>query len=136
MAEARFTQSVIAQATLTPDGVSLDVNPPLCHLSGFSARDLLGRPVIDFMGGDDVGAPKTGLSLLETGTLPGSQHPRLLRHADGRLLETRVSVFPLRDETSADVLRLEAVVADVSGNGQFDVAVNLSAKQLTPSGGR
>jgi diguanylate cyclase (GGDEF)-like protein/PAS domain S-box-containing protein len=114
LAEARFNQSVIAQATLTSDAVILDVNPALCRLSGYQPHDLLGRPVTEFMGDDDVDEATAGLWLLAQGALSDAQHPRLLRHADGRLIETHVSIFPIRDDSSREIVRLEAVVEDVS----------------------
>ena len=114
LAEARFTQSVVAQVTLTPDGVILDVNPALCALSGYDRRDLLGRRATDFMHDDDLEATTAELSLLATGALSAVQRPRVLRRSDGRLVETHVGAFPVRDEASGQVVRVEASVEDVS----------------------
>ena len=114
LAEARFTQSVVGQVTLTPDGVILDVNRALCALSGYERRDLLGRHVTDFLSDEDVDRTTAELSLLATGALSDVQGPRVLRRADGCLVETEVGVFPVRDERSGEVLRLEASVEDVS----------------------
>jgi diguanylate cyclase (GGDEF)-like protein/PAS domain S-box-containing protein len=114
LAEARFVQSVVAQVTLTPDGVILEVNPALCRLSGYERRDLLGRRATDFMSDDDLEATTEELSLLAGGTLTDLQRARVLRRADGLLVETHVGVFPIRDEASGRVVRLEASVEDVS----------------------
>jgi diguanylate cyclase (GGDEF)-like protein/PAS domain S-box-containing protein len=114
LAEARFAQSVVAQATLSPDGVLVEVNPALCRLSGYEQNRLLGRSVMEFMAEPERRTAETGLAALVSGELGSSQHSRLMRHADGRYIETRVSIFPIRDLTSGAVLRLEAVVEDLS----------------------
>jgi PAS domain S-box-containing protein/diguanylate cyclase (GGDEF)-like protein len=113
LAEARFTQSVVAQATLAPDATIVDVNPALCSLSGYDAKQLLGRSVLEFMRDDELEVAGDGLELLASGQISDSRHPRLLRHADGHFVETRVSIFAVRDDVG-QVLRLEAVVEDVS----------------------
>jgi diguanylate cyclase (GGDEF)-like protein/PAS domain S-box-containing protein len=113
LAEARFTQSVVAQATLAPDTTIVDVNPALCSLSGYDAKQLLGRSVLEFMRDDELQVAGDRLDLLASGQISDSQHPRLLRHADGHFVETRVSIFAVRDD-AGQVLRLEAVVEDVS----------------------
>jgi PAS domain S-box-containing protein/diguanylate cyclase (GGDEF)-like protein len=114
LAEARFAQSVVGQVTLTPDGVILDVNRALCALSGYERRDLLGRRVTDFTADDDLEATTAELALLVNGALSDVQRPRVLRRADGRLVETEVGAFPVRDEVSGEVVRIEASVEDVS----------------------
>jgi PAS domain S-box-containing protein/diguanylate cyclase (GGDEF)-like protein len=113
LAEARFTQSVVAQATLAPDATIVDVNPALCSLSGYDAKQLLGRSVLEFIHKDEREVALDRLELLGSGQSSGSQHPQLLRHAAGQFVETRVSVFSVRDD-AGQVLRLEAVVEDVS----------------------
>ena len=114
LAEARFRQSVVPQSTLTPEGVVIDVNPALCSLSGYEPSQLLGRPVTDFMAGLESAA--TWARCLARAAGPSlTDHVLLLRHADGRLLPTRISAFPLRDEATGEVLRLEAMVEDISG---------------------
>jgi diguanylate cyclase (GGDEF)-like protein/PAS domain S-box-containing protein len=114
LAEARFEQSVVAQATLSPEGVLVEVNPALCRLSGYDAKQLLGRTVTDFMSEPERDAAADRLAHLASGDLTGWHYPQLLRHATGRYVETQVSIFPLRDDDSGKVLRLEAVVEDVS----------------------
>ncbi|HWH27675.1 MAG TPA: EAL domain-containing protein, partial [Mycobacteriales bacterium] len=105
--------SGVAQATLSPEGVLLEVNAALCRLSGYPRRDLLGRPVTEFMVEPDVALATRGMGRVAAGETFQLRRPQLLRHADGVTVETRVSLFPVRDADGA-VRRLEAVVEDVS----------------------
>ena len=112
-AEARFEQSVVAQASLSPDGVLLEVNEALCRLSGHPRKELLGRPATAFMSEPD-GQPSTcDLGSVAAEAAAELRHAQLLRHADGSLIETLVSLSPVRDRDGV-VRRLEAVVEDVS----------------------
>ena len=113
LAEARFEQSVVAQATLSPDGVVLEANPALLRLLGHRAADVLGRHVSSFLDGCDAEGAPPALRLVADGSLTELRRPQRLRHADGHVIETRISVFPLRD-VDRDVVRLEVVVEDVS----------------------
>lgn len=124
-AEARFEQSVVAQATLTPAGVLVDVNAALCLLSGYPRKELLGCAVTRFMSEPDGELASCGLSLLAAGELAELRHPQLLRHADGSMIETRISLFPVRD-AQGSIERLEAVIEDVSEAAAAQREVQLS----------
>lgn len=112
-AEARFDQSVVAQATVSPAGVLLEVNEALCRLSGYPRKDLLGRAVTDVMSGLGGDRATRGLSRLAAGDVAELRQPQLLRRADGSTVQTRVSLFPLRDREGG-LECLGAVVEDVS----------------------
>ena len=114
LAEARFRQSPVPQATLSSDGVLLDVNPALCRLTGYDDEHLLGRPTTDLLAEphlDAAGTPLTGLPAQDLGD---GRREHLLRHADGHLVETRISAFAVRDDLTGEVLRVEATLEDVS----------------------
>lgn len=112
-ADARFTQSVVAQATLDPRGRVTAVNPRLCELTGYGEKQLLGRPVLDFLAPDEVDSAAPRLQRLLSGEVRRTQHQRRLRHADGHVIDTHVSLFSVLD-SGGNVLRVEAVVEDVT----------------------
>ncbi|HVM28581.1 MAG TPA: EAL domain-containing protein [Mycobacteriales bacterium] len=113
IAEARFTQSLVAQATLDTRGRLTAVNPRLCELSGYSERQLLGRPVLDFLAPDQQDIVVAALRRLLSGELRRVEERLRLRRADGELVPCRVSTFAAVDD-SGRIQRFEAVVDDVS----------------------
>jgi diguanylate cyclase (GGDEF)-like protein/PAS domain S-box-containing protein len=114
LAEARFTRSVVAQATLAPDGTITDVNPALCRLSGYQPAQLLHRSVLELVPEQDLEQVRAGLEQLRAGRLPESRHRRLLVHARGHLVETHVSAVAVGQDSGA-VRRIDAVIEDLSG---------------------
>lgn len=114
LAEARFTESVVAQASMSPDGTVIAVNPRLCQVSGYHEKDLLGRSFLEFLAPDELEEALPRLQPGLTGAMCRSQYHRRLRHASGELLDAQVSLFTV---TSSDghVTRLEAVLEDVTG---------------------
>ncbi len=119
-AEARFLQSPVAQVTLDGDGVVVSVNPSLVALSGYPAKELLGRSITHFLAEDESDGVTASLSaLLPAEPVPGcapgmTRHTRRLRHADGRLVDCKITVYPVTDPVTGSVERLEAMVEDVS----------------------
>ncbi|MFP5219749.1 MAG: EAL domain-containing protein [Actinomycetes bacterium] len=114
VAETRFRQSAVAQATVSPQGVLLDVNPALCRLLGRDQRELLGRSVLDLVLESERDEAAANLALLASGERSESRHERTALHADGRVVDTRISVFSVKDSGTGEVLRLEAMVEDIS----------------------
>jgi diguanylate cyclase (GGDEF)-like protein/PAS domain S-box-containing protein len=112
-AEARFTQSVVAQATLDSEGRLTAVNAALCRLSGYDERQLLGRPATEFVVREQLDGAAAGPGGLVPGDADRSRRLSLLRHADGRVVETLVTLSSVRDRDGG-LLRVEAVVEDVS----------------------
>jgi diguanylate cyclase (GGDEF)-like protein/PAS domain S-box-containing protein len=112
-ADARFTESVVAQATIDPSGRVIAVNPRLCELTGYAEKQLLGQRVLDFLAPDELDSATPRLQRLLDGEVRRTQHQRRLRHADGHFLDTHVSLFSVLDGHGV-VLRLEAVVEDVT----------------------
>jgi len=115
-AHLRFTQSMIAQVSVDPHGRIIAVNDAACRLGGWSSeKELLGRPIVDLMPPDERASARDVLRQLRAGEQDRSEHPRRLVHADGHVLETRSTVFPVRDETG-ELIRFEGTWEDVTAS--------------------
>jgi PAS domain S-box-containing protein/diguanylate cyclase (GGDEF)-like protein len=115
-AHVRFTHSVIAQITADLDGRIIAINDAAVRLGGWSSdKALLGRPIVDLMPPEDRAAAADVMRQLRTGQREWSEHQRRLVHADGHVLETRSTVFPVHDE-SGQVIRFEGTWEDITAS--------------------
>jgi diguanylate cyclase (GGDEF)-like protein/PAS domain S-box-containing protein len=113
-AEARFTDSLVPQATLSPDGVIDAVNAAMCRMLGYTEKQLLGQRVSDLVADGEREESVRRIADLRDGTLSRISYQRRVRHAAGHEITTQISTFPsLDDEGRVD--RLEVVMEDISG---------------------
>ena len=113
-AQLRFTHSVLAQVTADHEGRIIAVNDAACRLGGWSSeKELLGRRITDLMPPEDRAAAAEVLRQLQRGERDWSEHQRRLVHADGHLIDTRATVFALRDDTGR-ALRFEGSWEDIT----------------------
>ena len=128
-AESSFARSVLPQLTASADGVIQAVNPALCAVSGYAPEQLVGRPFADFVLDGELDEVAERWSGRPAGGVDLERHVRVVRLADGRVLEALVSVVTVRDPTG-EVRRLEMSVEDVSALLAAERALRASERRF------
>jgi PAS domain S-box-containing protein len=102
-----FTLSPDPIAIVGPDGYFLRLNPALAHLLGYTAAELLSRPLFDFIHPEDHERSMTaGQSLYEAGEVARFENRFVCKDGSLKWLEWTVTLAP--DDT------VYAVARDVS----------------------
>lgn len=106
-----FEHGGVGMALLSSEGNFLQVNPALVEMLGYSASELIGRHVLDFMYEEDRG---TSNLMLDKSDAPRYEREKRFVHREGRRIWTRMVRVPIRDAQGA--VRYHATFfLDISG---------------------
>jgi diguanylate cyclase (GGDEF)-like protein/PAS domain S-box-containing protein len=123
LVEARFStvfrQSPTGKALVDMQGRFVDVNPKLCHITGYTAEELLRKTFAEITHPDDLERDLQLLAELLVGRRPSfSLEKRYLRR-DGTPIWVQLSVSLVRDDQGKPV-HLIAVVQDIADRKKIE----------------
>jgi PAS domain S-box-containing protein len=114
--EARFRSyfqiPLIGIAILSPDGHVLDANKKACDIFGYATADLEGRSWVDLVPSEDRGLEEIGFLSVFDESEGGAPRDVRFETASGQMIDTIVSIAPVRQEGSVDLL--VALIEDVT----------------------
>ena len=88
------------------DGTFREVNPALCRATGWTAEEMVGRRVTDFLATPEQQVVSTALRRLVEEGLPSVVIEEPFRRADGGTVDLEVTVALLRDERGRPIGRI------------------------------
>ena len=115
--EERFRNTFAAAATgitiTTLEGRYMEVNDAYCRMFGYTAQELLGLNIFDFVHPDDRYKFSDQMHGLETGSLDSYISERRFLVRDARVVWVRSSVSALRD-ANGKVIARTSIVEDIT----------------------
>ncbi|MEO5962003.1 MAG: PAS domain S-box protein [Thermomonas sp.] len=99
--DARFRLAMasvgIGMGIVSTEGRWIEVNPALCNLFGYEARDLIGQPVHALSHPDDLSLTHSVLDRLRAGGEDVVEIEKRYLHADGHVMDLVVNAAMMRD---------------------------------------
>jgi PAS domain S-box-containing protein len=92
-----FMNAAIAKAIISPERRLLQVNPALCRLLGYTESELLGISTLDVTHPEDVEKTESLVSRVLDGSEVSFAIEKRLRHKEGRIVWSRLSLTLVRD---------------------------------------
>ena len=92
-----FASSTIGMALVALDGRSLEVNPALCRIVGYSEEELLARTFQDITHPDDLDSDLAYIRQLLAGEIPSYQMEKRYLRKQGQVVWALLSVSLVRD---------------------------------------
>ena len=87
---AKFMEASMEGIVFHRDGIMTDVNPPLCELVGYSLDELIGRPALSMIAGDQI---DTVRAVMEAGQ--ETRYPTAILHRSGARIDVEFIVRTL-----------------------------------------
>lgn len=114
-----YDEAPICYHELDSDGRITRVNRTECALLGYTAEEMIGKPVKNFIYEPD--SVLSGNGKQRSGAFPERTHERKFRRKDGSLLPALFEERPIHDDTGR-VVGLRATAQDVSERNRVELA--------------
>ena len=108
-----FDHSAVGMALVDPQGRWLQVNQALCHILGYSERELVGQSFQSLVHPNDLGAALVQVHQLLEGIIPTFQMEQQYLHQNGNTIWVIWSVSLVRDLATKE-MRLVFQLQDIS----------------------
>gem|GEM_PF-6043207 len=105
------------------------VNDRMANMLGYTPKDLIGQPVIDYIDEHSKKAAIEGSKARKEGFLGTSEYEFELIHKDGSKVFTSVRTSPLTDE-EGKYLGVQGMVSDITDRKRFEVALKEANNKL------
>jgi PAS domain S-box-containing protein len=124
-----FEQSPLGKATADLEMRFREVNPALCRMLGYSAEELVGKPLMDLVHPDDRDeCLRQGRALLN-GSIPRLQIEERFLHRSGQPLWVSVNVGPIRGPDGTTLYSL-GIIEDIDERRRITQALQESQDRL------
>src|SRR5580698_8294470 len=130
--ESLFSGAPVACHEIDTQGTVIRVNPAECALLGFSAEEMIGRPIWEFMALDEQEKSAAALRLKFSGEEALTRLEREYRRQDGAQLFLEIHPKLIRD-ASGQVVGIRSFMIDITERRLAEHALQKQAKELARS---
>lgn len=130
--ESLFAEAPVACHEIDTQGIVVRVNPAECALLGFSAEEMVGRPVWKFMALDEQEKSATALRAKLSGGEALTRVEREYKRQDGSTLLLEIHPKLIRD-AAGDVVGIRSFMVDITERKLAELALQMQAKELARS---
>jgi PAS domain S-box-containing protein len=130
--ESLFAGAPVACHEIDTQGTVVRVNPAECALLGFSAEEMIGRPIWEFMALDEQEKSAAALRLKFSGEEALARLEREYRRQDGAQLFLEIHPKLIRD-ASGQVVGIRSFMIDITERRLAEQALQKQAKELARS---